>query len=227
MAVTEVTNSYHAYADYGNRMDKTGSENKAEEEGKASALKQMQDKYFEFDVTAGDFSQNQVSAKSRGFQGVAVSPAYLAKAENSEKTAKDLDEMLGGVESAQKWLQDAFRRDGLELVSCGYYIDENGNMGSWSLVKKKDSMFDGLAKQSEKDTERIREKREKAKEQEKAEEKRAAEKEEKQANSPKDKVFVTASSNKELLVRSKEALQGTTGKTLTEEERALGVDYRV
>ena len=78
MAVTEVTNSYHAYADYGNRMDKTGSENKAEEEGKASALKQMQDKYFEFDVTAGDFSQNQVSAKSRGFQGVAVSPAYLA-----------------------------------------------------------------------------------------------------------------------------------------------------
>ena len=84
-------------------------------------------------------------------------------------------------------------------------------MGSWSLVKKKDSIFDGLAKQSEKDTERIREK---AKEQEKAEEK---------------KFFVTASSNKELIVRAKEALQGTTGKTLTEEERALGrgVDYRV
>lgn len=166
MAVTEVTNSYHAYADYGNCMDKTGSENKAEEESK-------KDKYSEFDVTAGNFSQSQVSAESRGFQGVTVSPAYLAKAENSEKTAKDLDEMLSGVESAQKWLQDAFQRDGLELVSCGYYIDENGKMGSWSLVKKKDNMFDGLAKQSERDTERIQEKREKAKEQEKAEDKRA------------------------------------------------------
>lgn len=215
MAVTEVTNSYHAYADYGNHIDKADSENKAEEKSKkASVLEQMKDKYSEFDVTAGNFSQNQVSAKSRGFQGVAVSPAYLAKVENSERTAEDLDEMLSGVESAQKWLQDVFRRDGLELVSCGYYIDENGNMGSGSLVKKKDSMFDNLAKQGEKDAERIREKREKAKEQEKAEE---------------SKFFVTASSNKELLVRAKEALQGTTGKTLTEEERALGrgVDYRV
>lgn len=71
-------------------------------------MEQMKDKYSEFDVTVGNFSQNQVSEKSRGFQGVAVSPAYLAKAENSEKTAKDLDEMLSGVESAQKWLQDAF-----------------------------------------------------------------------------------------------------------------------
>ena len=79
-------------------------------------------------------------------------------------------------------------------------------MGSWSLVKKKDSMFDGLAKQSEKDAERIREKQEKVKEQKKAEEK---------------KFLITASSNKELLVRAKAALTG--------EERALGrgVDHRV
>lgn len=197
MAIAEATNSYHTYADYGNRIDKADSENKAEGKSKkASVLEQMKDKYSEFDVTAGNFSQNQVSVKSKGFQGVTVSLAYLAKAENSEKTAKDLDEMLSGVESAQKWLQDAFQRDGLELVSCGYYIDENGNMGSWSLVKKKDSMFDSLAKQSEKDAERIQEKREKA---------------------------------EELLVRAKEALAGTTGKTLTKKEKALGkdVDYRV
>lgn len=98
-------------------------------------------------------------------------------------------------------------------------------MGSWSLVKKKDSMFDSLAKQSEKDAKRIQEKWEKANEQEKAEKKKA----EKQVNSSKDKAFVTASSHKELLVRAKEALEGTTGKTLTKEERALGrgVDYRV
>lgn len=211
MAITEVTNSYNTYADYGNRADQTDIETRAEEKSrKASVLEQMQEKYAEFDVTAGNFSQNQVSGKSKGFQGVTVSPAYLAKAENNAKTAKDLDEMLSGVGSAQKWLQDAFRRDGLELVSCEYYIDENGNMGSWSLVKKKDSLFDGLAKQSEKDAERIREKRKKAEERE-------------------DKVLVTASSHKEVLVRAKEALAGTTGKTLIKKEKALGkdVDYRV
>ena len=211
MAITEVTNSYNTYADYGNRAGQTDIETRAEEKSrKASVLEQMQEKYAEFDVTAGNFSQNQVSGKSKGFQGVTVSPAYLAKAENNAKTAKDLDEMLSGVGSTQKWLQDAFRRDGLELVSCGYYIDENGNMGSWSLVKKKDSLFDGLAKQSEKDAERIREKRKKAEERE-------------------DKVLVTASSHNEVLVRAKEALAGTTGKTLTKKEKALGkdVDYRV
>lgn len=211
MAITEVTNSYNTYADYGNRADQTDIETRAEEKSrKASVLEQMQEKYAEFDVTAGNFSQNQVSGESKGFQGVTVSPAYLAKAENNAKTAKDLDEMLSGVGSTQKWLQDAFRRDGLELVSCGYYIDENGNMGSWSLVKKKDSLFDGLAKQSEKDAERIREKRKKAEERE-------------------DKVLVTASSHKEVLVRAKEALAGTTGKTLIKKEKALGkdVDYRV
>lgn len=211
MAITEVTNSYNTYADYGNRAGQTDIETRAEEKSrKASVLEQMQEKYAEFDVTAGNFSQNQVSGKSKGFQGVTVSPAYLAKAENNAKTAKDLDEMLSGVGSTQKWLQDAFRRDGLELVSCGYYIDENGNMGSWSLVKKKDSLFDGLAKQSEKDAERIREKRKKAEERE-------------------DKVLVTASSHKEVLVRAKEALAGTTGKTLIKKEKALGkdVDYRV
>ncbi len=44
-------------------------------------------------------------------------------------------------------------------------------MGSWSLVRKKDSVFDGLAKQSEKDADRIDKKREKEKEQKKADEK--------------------------------------------------------
>lgn len=164
MAVTEVTNYYSSYADYGKQTDKTGRDSLSEDKsGEKSVLEQMQNKYSDLKVTAGDFSQKQVPAQQKGFQGVAVSPVYLAKAENDEKTAKDLDQMLSGVESVQKWLRSAFKRDGLELAACGYYIDENGNMGSWSLVRKKGSMFDGLAEQSEKDADRVREKREKVK----------------------------------------------------------------
>ena len=105
-------------------------------------LSQLQDKYSNFDITAGTFSKNQISSSNKGFQGVMISPAYLSKAENDEATAKDLEEMLSGVESAYNWLKNACAKDGLKLVSCGYFIDENGNMGSYSVVEKKNSIFD-------------------------------------------------------------------------------------
>ena len=132
--------------------------------------------------------------------------------------------MLSGVESAYNWLKNAFARDGLELVSCGYYIDENGKMGSYSVVEKKHSMFDGLAEQSEKNADRIKEKQEKAREQKKADEKKAEEKREQQVKSSKDKVVV-ASSNEELLKKAKEAANGTNEKVLTKEEKALGNNF--
>lgn len=162
MAITGVTDYYSSYASYMNQADKTSGENKTEEKiKKTSVLEQMQDKYSGFEVTAGSFSQSQISSRSKGFQGVMVSSAYLAKAENDEKTAKDLDDMLSGVESAYNWLKNAFARDGSELVSCGYYIDDKGNMGSYSVIKKKDTMFDGLQKQSNDMDKRIKERQEK------------------------------------------------------------------
>ena len=145
---------------------------------KEEYLSELNKKYSDFEIGEGTFSKNQISAQGKGFQGVMINSAYLAKAQSNEKTAKELDEMLSGVATAQKWLEDAFKRDGLELVSCGYYIDENGNMGSWSVVKKKDSIFDGLTEQSEKDTERIKKKKEeKEKEKQEIEEKKKEEKE--------------------------------------------------
>lgn len=201
---------------------------------KGSLLNQLQKKYSDFDITEGSFSQNQISSQGRGFKGVMISPAYLAKAENSEKTAKELDEMLSGVESAQKWLESAFQRDGLELVSCGYFINENGEMGSYSVVKKKDSMFDGLAEQSEKSADRLKEKQEKAEEQKKVDEKKAErreaeKKQEKQVKSPGNKLFIVASSNEELLEKAKAAANSVNEKESAKEEQASGsrFDYSI
>lgn len=204
----------------------SAAQKRADTENKSSLLGQLQDKYSNFDITAGTFSKKQVSSSSRGFQGVMISSAYLSKAESDEATAKDLDEMLSGVESAYNWLKNAFAKDGLELVSCGYYIDENGKMGSYSVVEKKHSMFDGLTEQNEKSADRIKEKQEKAREQKKADEKKAEKKkEEKQVKSSKDKVVVVASSNEELLKKAKEAANGTKEKSLTKEEKALGNNF--
>ena len=185
------------------------AQKKTDTENKGDLLNQLQDKYSNFDIT------------------VMISSAYLSKAESDEATAKDLDEMLSGVESAYNWLKNAFARDGLELVSCGYYIDENGNMGSYSVVEKKNSMFDGLTEQSEKSADRIKEKQEKAREQKKADEKKAEKKkaEEDQVKSSRDKVVVVASSNEELLKKAKDAVNGTNEKVLTKEEKAVGNNF--
>ena len=236
MAITGVNTYNNVYENvYATKQkdetkETSAAQKRADTENKSSLLGQLQDKYSNFDITAGTFSKNQVSSSSRGFQGVMVSSAYLSKAENDEATAKDLDEMLSGVESAYNWLKNAFAKDGLELVSCGYYIDENGKMGSYSVVEKKHSMFGGLAEQNEKSADRIKEKQEKAREQKKADEKKAEkkkaeEKREQQVKPSKDKVVVVASSNEELLKKAKDAANGINGKALTKEEKALGNNF--
>ncbi len=236
MAITGVNTYNNAYENvYATKQkdeakETSAAQKRADTENKSSLLGQLQDKYSSFDITAGTFSKSQVSSSSRGFQGVMISSAYLSKAENDEATAKDLDEMLSGVESAYNWLKNAFAKDGLKLVSCGYYIDENGKMGSYSVVEKKHSMFDGLTEQSEKNADRIKEKQEKAWEQKKADEKKAEKKEaeerqEQRVSSAKDKVVVVASSNEELLKKAKDAASGIKEKVLTKEEKALGNNF--
>lgn len=159
MVVTELSDYYSPYTKYADQAGKSSNESKAEESNKENGiLEQMRDKYPEFEISSGNFSQGRISAKNKGFQGVTVSPAYLAKAESNGRTAKDLEEMLGGVESAYNWLKNAFARDGLELVSCGYFIDDKGKMGSYSVVKKKDGMFEIIDRMNE-EAEKIREKK--------------------------------------------------------------------
>lgn len=233
MAVTGVSNYNNVYENvYATKKEETketsASQKKEDAAKKNSYLSQLQDKYSNFDITAGTFSKGQISSKNKGFQGVMVSSAYLSKAENDGETAKKLDEMLSGVESAQKWLKNACERDGLELVSCGYFIDENGNMGSYSVVEKKHSMFDGLAEQSKKNADRIKEKQEKAKEQKKADEKKAEEKKEKQeqqVKASKDKIVVVASSDKEMVKKAKDELLGKNEQVKAKEEKAVGNNF--
>lgn len=240
MAITGVNTYNNAYENvYATRQkeetkETSAAQKKTDTDNKGSLLSQLQDKYTNFDITVGTFSKNQISSSSKGFQGVMVNSAYLSKAENDEATAKELNEMMSGVESAYNWLKNAFAKDGLELVSCGYFIDENGNMGSYSVVEKKHSMFDGLTEQSEKSADRIKEKQEKAREQKKvdekkAEKKKAEEKQEQQVKSSKDNVVIVASSNEELLKKAKNAANGINEKVLTKEEKALGnhFDYSI
>lgn len=191
MAIAGVSDSYSTYASYANQTEKANSVNKTKDNKKTDTLEQLKERYPSFDIATGTVNQSSISSK-KGFQGVTINPAYLAKAENDEKEAQKLDEMLSGVETAQKWKEKVLGSKGLELISSGFFIDANGNMGSYSVVKSKNTMFDGIAKQAEDMNEKLKErKEEKATEQKKAEklkeEKLLTKSEEKEFELSKDK----------------------------------------
>lgn len=166
-----VNNTYNNYANGVNSKEQETKKTSTEK----SALEKLQEKYSGFDIKSGVVKQGSISSSAKGFQGVTINPAFLAKAENDEETAKKLDEMLSGVEEAQKWKENALSQSGLKLISSGFYIDENGNMSSWSVVEKKNSMFDSLNNQNAKSDDKVKEKKEKE-----AAEKKAAEKKERE-----------------------------------------------
>ena len=232
----EISNVYNdlasAYKSAKGAREVQGADQISEQEKKSSKksyLERLQDKYSGFDISKGTFSQNQISSAQKGFKGVQISSAYLNKAENNDAEAKKLDEMLSGVEDAQKWLENACARDGLELVSNGFYIDDQGNMGSWSVVRNKKSMFEGLNNQVDKDADRIREQLEKKAKEKKEEEKVEKKKEEEEkAEKAEEKeinnqpVVVVANSTKELLQKAKETLNGDEMSILTPDEKKVG-----
>lgn len=197
---------------------------KKQEPKKTSVLEQMQEKYSEFDITSGVVTQSSISSSTKGFQGVTINPAFLAKAENDGETAKKLDEMLGGVEEAQKWKQNVLSQKGLNLISSGFYIDENGNMSSWSVVEKKNSIFDNLKQQNEETNDRIKEKKEKEKaEKEENEKKVGKNKQEKKLSN--DKTVIFSKSNEELIRKAEETLYGANDKIKSKEETAVGGNF--
>ena len=229
----EISNVYNdlasAYKSAKGAKEVQGADQILEQEKKSSKkshLERLQEKYSGFDISKGTFSQNQILSAKRGCQGVQISSAYLAKAENDEKEAKKLDEMLSGVEDAQRWLENAFAKDGTELISNGYYIDDKGNMGSWSVVRKKDDMFSGLNNQANLNKDRVQEQRDKKAQEKKAEEKKAekeekAEKLEEQRKINNQPTVIVASSNKELLEKANDIL-GDDNKIATNEEKQVG-----
>lgn len=212
-----------AYNNYANAVNSREQETKKTSKEK-SALEKLQEKYSGFDIKTGVVTQSSISSSAKGFQGVTINSAFLAKAENDEETAKKLDEMLSGVEEAQKWKQNVLSKNGLNLISSGFYIDENGNMSSWSVVEKKNSIFDGLKQQSEEAADRLKEKKEKEKAEKKEDEKKAEEKQQEKKLS-NDKTVIFAKSNEEMLRKAKEIVDGDDDKVKSKEEKAVGSNF--
>lgn len=83
MAITGVNTYNNAYENmYAAKQKEETKETSAVQkktntENKGSLLNQLQDKYSDFDITAGTFSKSQVLSSGKGFQGVMISSAYL------------------------------------------------------------------------------------------------------------------------------------------------------
>lgn len=95
--------------------------------------KKLCDKFPNIKFGVHYFSSNSLFPTSKDWQNtpcVTIDPAYLKKAANDPKVAKDLEEKLSGEPAAIAWLQNASMADGIKVTSVGTYIDGNGDMSS-------------------------------------------------------------------------------------------------
>ncbi|MBD5474137.1 MAG: hypothetical protein HDR20_14965 [Lachnospiraceae bacterium] len=88
-----------------------------------------------------------------------------AATQRSTETAKEYTQRLKDVESATKWVDNFEKSMGYTAVCRHGYIDENGNLSSFTVVVRKDELNEKLRKEAQKNAEeQIENSKEKARE---------------------------------------------------------------
>lgn len=194
----EITNGYSSYtASYadtgkanGKKTDGKKAENTSAQETTAgtnntssavsagmSYLQNLQKAYSSASFMVGTVSYGQTYGNSSDINFV-VNPSYVSKlgtdSEAQSQFEKDVEYLYNFSQNRRK--QQA--ANGWEVISEGWFCDENGNWGGWCAVRKTDekSFFQKMQEKSDKIMEEKREKRQELKE---LDEKREAAKAEK------------------------------------------------
>lgn len=84
-------------------------------------------------ITLGNSIQKASSVS--GISNVQISPEYIKKASKDPEIAAELEKNVSEIPTAVNWLKNMCQANGMELLSCGTIIDENGNLSSWSYTR--------------------------------------------------------------------------------------------
>lgn len=90
-------------------------------------------KFNNLNIGLGNGIQNTASLS--GINNLQISPEYIKKAAADPEIAAELEKNASEIPSAVKWLKNMCHSSGMELISCGTIIDENGNLSSWSYTR--------------------------------------------------------------------------------------------
>ena len=90
-------------------------------------------KFNNLKIALGNGIQNTSSVS--GINNVQISPEYIKKAAADSEIAAELEKNVSEIPGAVNWLKNMCHTSGMELISCGTIIDENGNLSSWSYTR--------------------------------------------------------------------------------------------
>ena len=185
----EITNNYSSYAAQGmagnTKKKETEKTQKTAESSKSKNTAEYANGLAKL-VPSVDFKVGNVCSSAKRGKSLTVNPQLLEKMQNDPEKAKDMEDMIKGVESMSRLAEGMAKATGWTIVYQHSYIDENGKYHcrmqtrNDGMLKLSDKLREERKKNSEKLLERAKEKAAEKKEklEETLEEKQAAEAEE-------------------------------------------------
>ena len=185
----EITNNYSSYAAQGmagnTKKKETEKTQKTAESSKSKNTAEYANGLAKL-VPSVDFKVGNVCSSAKSGKSLTVNPQLLEKMQNDPEKARDMEDMIKGVESMSKLAEGIAKATGWTIVYQHSYIDENGKYHcrmqtrNDGMLKLSDKLREERKKNSEKLLERAKEKAAEKKEklEETLEEKQAAEAEE-------------------------------------------------
>ena len=185
----EITNNYSSYAAQGMAGNTKKKETEKTQETAESSKSKNTAEYangLAKLVPSVDFKVGNVCSSAKSGKSLTVNPQLLEKMQNDSEKARDMEDMIKGVESMSKLAEGIAKATGWTIVYQHSYIDENGKYHcrmqtrNDGMLKLSDKLREERKKNSEKLLERAKEKAAEKKEklEETLEEKQAAEAEE-------------------------------------------------
>ncbi len=185
----EITNNYSSYAAQGMAGNTKKKETEKTQETAESSKSKNTAEYangLAKLVPSVDFKVGNVCSSAKSGKSLTVNPQLLEKMQNDPEKARDMEDMIKGVESMSKLAEGIAKATGWTIVYQHSYIDENGKYHcrmqgrNDGMLKLSDKLREERKKNSEKLLERAKEKAAEKKEklEETLEEKQAAKAEE-------------------------------------------------
>ena len=176
----EITNNYNSYAAQGmagnTKKKETEKTQKTAESSKSKNTAEYANGLAKL-VPSVDFKVGNVCSSAKSGKSLTVNPQLLEKMQNDSEKARDMEDMIKGVESMSKLAEGIAKATGWTIVYQHSYIDENGKYHcrmqtrNDGMLKLSDKLREERKKNSEKLLERAKEKA--AENKEKLEERKA------------------------------------------------------
>ena len=176
----EITNNYSSYAAQGMAGNTKKKETEKTQETAESSKSKNTAEYangLAKLVPSVDFKVGNVCSSAKSGKSLTVNPQLLEKMQNDPEKARDMEDMIKGVESMSKLAEGIAKATGWTIVYQHSYIDENGKYHcrmqtrNDGMLKLSDKLREERKKNSEKLLERAKEKA--AENKEKLEERKA------------------------------------------------------